>query len=146
MPSFRETFGDFSPTMHGVIVSSVLIPGALSALVSGVMADRFGHVRLFALGAFIYGCGTGIECASPILGVFILGRLIKGIGEGMFLSNVYVQVSEISPARIRGIMTALPQFAIVTGIVTGYFMYAAPACPHVGDTDSSLPGVMARRR
>ncbi|KAF9881603.1 MFS sugar transporter [Colletotrichum karsti] len=122
MPSFRETFGDFSPTMHGVIVSSVLIPGALSALVSGVMADRFGHVRLFALGAFIYGCGTGIECASPILGVFILGRLIKGIGEGMFLSNVYVQVSEISPARIRGIMTALPQFAIVTGIVTGYFM------------------------
>ncbi|WYZ45078.1 hypothetical protein EsH8_VIII_000394 [Colletotrichum jinshuiense] len=108
--------------MHGVIVSSVLIPGALSALVSGVMADRFGHVRLFALGAFIYGCGTGIECASPILGVFILGRLIKGAGEGMFLSNVYVQVSEMSPARVRGIMTALPQFSIVTGIVIGYFM------------------------
>ncbi|TEA18448.1 High-affinity glucose transporter [Colletotrichum sidae] len=122
MPSFRRTFGDFSPTMHGVIVSSVLIPGALSALVSGVMADRFGHVRLFALGAFIYGCGAGIECASPTLGVFILGRLIKGIGEGMFLSNVYVQVSEISPARVRGIITALPQFAIVTGIVVGYFM------------------------
>ncbi|KAL0944615.1 MFS sugar transporter [Colletotrichum truncatum] len=122
MPSFRKTFGDFSPTMHGVIVSSVLIPGALSALVSGVMADRFGHVRLFALGAFIYGCGTGIECASPILGVFVLGRLIKGIGEGMFLSNVYVQVSEISPSRVRGIMTALPQFSIVTGIVCGYFI------------------------
>ncbi|GJC78939.1 high-affinity glucose transporter [Colletotrichum liriopes] len=122
MPSFRQTFGDFSPTMHGVIVSSVLIPGALSALVSGAMADRFGHVVLFALGAFVYGCGTGIECASPKLGVFIFGRLIKGVGEGMFLSNVYVQVSEMSPARVRGIMTALPQFSIVTGIVTGYFM------------------------
>ncbi|KAJ0164594.1 High-affinity glucose transporter [Colletotrichum tanaceti] len=122
MPSFRQTFGEFSPTMHGVIVSSVLIPGALSALVSGAMADRFGHVLLFALGAFVYGCGAGVECASPKLGVFVLGRLIKGVGEGMFLSNVYVQVSEMSPARVRGIMTALPQFSIVTGIVAGYFI------------------------
>ncbi|KAF4816062.1 putative metabolite transport protein YwtG [Colletotrichum siamense] len=143
MPSFRETFGDFSPTMHGVIVSSVLIPGALSALVSGVMADRFGHVRLFALGAFIYGCGTGIECASPILGVFVLGRLIKGIGEGMFLSNVYVQVSEISPARIRGIMTALPQFAIVTGIVTGYFMCYGTATLGMSSAAWRLPLAVA---
>ncbi|KAK1593905.1 hexose transporter [Colletotrichum navitas] len=122
MPSFRQTFGDFSPTMHGVIVSSVLIPGALSALVSGAMADRFGHVLLFALGSFVYGCGAALECASPKIGLFIFGRLIKGVGEGMFLSNVYVQVSELSPARVRGIMTALPQFSIVTGIVVGYFM------------------------
>ncbi|WYZ41956.1 hypothetical protein EsH8_V_000851 [Colletotrichum jinshuiense] len=143
MPSFRKTFGDFSPTMHGVIVSSVLIPGALSALVSGVMADRFGHVRLFALGAFIYGCGTGIECASPILGVFILGRLIKGVGEGMFLSNVYVQVSEISPARLRGVMTALPQFAIVTGIVTGYFMCYGTATLGISSAAWRLPLAVA---
>ncbi|KAF6814004.1 MFS sugar transporter (hexose transporter), partial [Colletotrichum plurivorum] len=143
MPSFRETFGDFSPTMHGVIVSSVLIPGALSALVAGVLADRFGHVRLFALGSFIYGCGTGIECASPILGVFILGRLIKGIGEGMFLSNVYVQVSEMSPARFRGIMTALPQFSIVTGLVIGYFMCYGTATLGMSSVTWRLPLAIA---
>ncbi|KAK0377180.1 hypothetical protein CLIM01_05434 [Colletotrichum limetticola] len=139
MPSFRHTFGDFSPTMHGVIVSSVLIPGALSALVSGAMADRFGHVLLFSLGAFVYGCGAGIECASPVLGVFILGRLIKGVGEGMFLSNVYVQVSEISPARVRGIITALPQFSIVTGIVIGYFMCYATARIEISSLAWRLP-------
>ncbi|OLN81232.1 High-affinity glucose transporter 10 [Colletotrichum chlorophyti] len=128
--------------MHGVIVSSVLLPGALSAMISGIMADRFGHVRLFALGAFIYGCGTAIECGANILGVFILGRLIKGLGEGMFLSNVYVQVSEISPARLRGMMTALPQFSIVIGLVTGYFMCYGTARLH-GSVSWRLPLAIA---
>ncbi|KAF3360250.1 COP9 signalosome complex subunit 2 [Verticillium dahliae VDG1] len=122
MPSFEATFGHVSPTMHGVIVSSVLIPGALTALVAGVLADRFGHVRLFSLGALIYAVGAALECAATVLGLFIFGRLVKGVGEGLFLSNVYVQVSEMAPARRRGVMTALPQFLIVTGIVLGFFM------------------------
>ncbi|KAG7106660.1 Glucose transporter GlcP like protein [Verticillium longisporum] len=122
MPSFGATFGHVSPTMHGVIVSSVLIPGALTALVAGVLADRFGHVRLFSLGALIYAVGAALECAAAVLGLFIFGRLVKGVGEGLFLSNVYVQVSEMAPARRRGVMTALPQFLIVTGIVLGFFM------------------------
>lgn len=121
MSSFKDTFGDFSATIHGVIVSTILIPGALTALVAGALAHRFGHVRLIAIGSVIFGIGAAIECGAPYLGVFIFGRLIKGIGEGLFLSNVYVQVSEMSPSRVRGIMTALPQFLITTGIVTGYF-------------------------
>ncbi|KAM0241373.1 hypothetical protein ACHAP5_007648 [Fusarium lateritium] len=121
MSSFKDTFGDFSATIHGVIVSTILIPGALTALVAGALAHRFGHVRLIAIGSIIFGIGAAIECGAPYLGVFIFGRLIKGIGEGLFLSNVYVQVSEMSPSRVRGIMTALPQFLITTGIVTGYF-------------------------
>ncbi|CAF3531777.1 unnamed protein product [Fusarium graminearum] len=119
--SFKNTFGDFSATIHGVIVSTILIPGALTALVAGALAHRFGHVRLIAIGSIIFGIGAAIECGAPYLGVFIFGRLVKGIGEGLFLSNVYVQVSEMSPSRVRGIMTALPQFLITSGLVTGYF-------------------------
>ncbi|UPK99955.1 hypothetical protein LCI18_010890 [Fusarium solani-melongenae] len=121
MSSFKETFGDFSATVHGVIVSTILIPGALTALIAGTLAHRFGHVKLIAIGSIIFGIGAALECGAPYLGVFILGRLIKGIGEGLFLSNVYVQVSEMSPSSVRGIMTALPQFLITSGIVTGYF-------------------------
>lgn len=122
MPTFRATFGHFSPVMHGVIVSSILLTGALTALLAGAFAHRFGHIRLVALGSLCYAVGAGIECASSLLGVFILGRLIKGIGEGLFLSNVFVQVSEMSPTSRRGIMTALPQALITIGIVFGYFV------------------------
>ncbi|KAF4981153.1 hypothetical protein FZEAL_2987 [Fusarium zealandicum] len=121
MASFKDTFGDFSATIHGVIVSTILIPGALTALIAGALANRFGHVKLITIGSIIFGIGAAIECGAPQLGVFIFGRLLKGVGEGLFLSNIYVQVSEMSPSRVRGIMTALPQFLIVSGIVTGFF-------------------------
>lgn len=122
MPAFEVTMGPISSTIRGVVVSSILLPGALAALVAGILADRHGRKRLVILGAVIYGIGAAIECGSVVLAMFIVGRLIKGAGQGLFLSTVYVQVSEISPARTRGTMTSLPQFLIVCGLVTGFFM------------------------
>lgn len=116
------TMGHVSPTIRGVIVSSILLPGALAALVAGVLADRYGRKRLILSGAICYGVGAAIECGSVALAMFIVGRLVKGVGNGLFLSTVYVQVSEISPARARGTMTSIPQFTIVCGLVTGFFM------------------------
>jgi sugar porter (SP) family MFS transporter len=118
----QETFGELSSMIHGVVVSSILLPGALSALVAGILADKYGRMRLITIGSVIYGIGAAIECAAPVLGVFITGRLIKGVGEGLFISAIYVQVSEISPTRIRGIMTSLPQFLVTLGLVAGYFI------------------------
>ncbi|KAK5991609.1 Glucose transporter GlcP-like protein [Cladobotryum mycophilum] len=142
MPSFKSTVGSFSATIHGVIVSAILIPGAITALVAGALAHRFGHAKVIALGSLIYGIGAAVECGAPSLGGFIFGRLVKGVGNGLFLSNVFVQVSEISPARVRGVMTALPQFITVLGIVIGYFIcYGAS---RLGDSSSSWripPGI-----
>jgi len=135
MPAFRATFGELSAILHGVIVSSILLPGAITALISGVLADRYGRTRLIALGTVTYGIGAGLECAAPILAVFIVGRLIKGLGEGLFLSTVYVQVSEISPAHLRGTLTSLPQFLITVGLVTGFFICYGTA--QLGDDTSA---------
>ncbi|KAI0128225.1 general substrate transporter [Hypoxylon sp. NC0597] len=121
MPEFEKTFGKLSATIHGVVISSILLPGALSALVAGLLADKYGRIRLIVIGCCVYGLGAAVECSATILGIFILGRLIKGIGEGLFLSTVYVQVCEISPARNRGTMSSLPQFGIVTGLLAGFF-------------------------
>ncbi|KAH8881262.1 sugar transport protein [Thozetella sp. PMI_491] len=144
MPSYIETFGEFSATIHGVIVSSILIPGALAALAAGILADRYGRIRVVKAGSLIFGIGAAIECAAPLLGVFILGRLIKGIGEGLFLSAVYVQVSEMSPARIRGIMTSVPQFLITTGLVLGYFICYGTARMSTSSASWRVPlGIMS---
>lgn len=122
MDQFEATMGPISSTIRGVIVSSILPTGALAALMAGILADRYGRKHLILSGAIIYGIGAAIECASVVLGMFIFGRLVKGVGQGLFLSTVYVQVSEISPARTRGTMTSLPQFLIVCGLVIGFFM------------------------
>ncbi|CAH0033958.1 unnamed protein product [Clonostachys rhizophaga] len=121
MPAFSSSFGTFSATVHGVIVSSVLIPGAITSLAAGPLAHSFGHVKIIAIGSLIYGVGSAIECGTPSLGGFIFGRLIKGVGIGLFLSNVWVQISETSPYHTRGIMNALPLFFVGLGIVLGFF-------------------------
>ncbi|PSR92404.1 general substrate transporter [Coniella lustricola] len=122
MASFQVTMGSITSTVRGIIVSSILLTGAIAALAAGILADKYGRKHLIISGAIIYGIGASIECASIALGMFIAGRLVKGTGQGLFLSTIYVQVSEISPASTRGIMTSLPQFLIVCGLVTGFFM------------------------
>ena len=122
MESFKATFGDFSPVLHGVIVSSILLTGAISALFAGVVAQQLGYAKVIALGSLVYSIGAAIECGSSVLGIFIFGRLLKGLGTGLFISNIYVQISETSPFKVRGILTALPQFTIVFGLAMGYFI------------------------
>ena len=122
MPSFVDTFGHFSATLHGVIVSSILLTGAIFSLLGGILADRYGRTRMIALGSLIFGIGAAIETTSAHLAMFIIGRLIKGVGEGIFLMTVYVLVAELSPAKRRGSITNITQIMISTGIVAGYFI------------------------
>ena len=84
MPSFIETFGSFSATVHGVIVSSILVTGILVSLLGGILAERYGRPRMIALGSLIFGIGAVVETTSVKLAMFIIGRLTKGVGEGIF--------------------------------------------------------------
>ena len=122
MPSFIESFGHFSATVHEVIVSSILISGALTSLLGGILADRYGRTRMIAQGSLICCIGTALETTSVHLALFIIGRLIKGVGQGIFLMTVYVLVAEISPAKRRGTVANIPQIMISSGIVSGYFI------------------------
>ncbi|KAL1626920.1 hypothetical protein SLS54_002458 [Diplodia seriata] len=122
MSSFEASFGSFSATIHGVIVSSILIPAALSSLITGNVADLYGRPRTIMFGAFVFGVGAAIEAAANNLGAFIAGRVITGVGEGFFLSVLVVYVCEISPAARRGPLASLPQFGTTIGIAAGYFI------------------------
>ena len=83
MTSFKETFGEFSATVHGVIVSSILIGGVITSLISGILADRYGRPRMIALGSLIFGVGATLETTAFHLPTFVVGRLIKGVGRDL---------------------------------------------------------------
>jgi MFS family permease len=74
------------------------------------------------IGALIFGLGAALETGSTNIAMFITGRVIAGIGEGLFLGNVMTYVTEIAPARRRGRCGSLVQFAVTVGIATGYFI------------------------
>lgn len=90
MPQFAGTFGLLSSTVHGLVVSTILIPAALSSFFGGHLANKLGRLRGTVLGAAIFGVGAAVEASSIALGMLIAGRAVKGIGEGLFLSTSVV--------------------------------------------------------
>ncbi|CAI7614433.1 unnamed protein product [Penicillium palitans] len=122
MKDFKKSFGSQNSTIHGLIVSCILIPAALSSFFAGYVADRLGRPKGISIGVFIFGIGAAIEAGAVALPMFIVGRIVEGLGEGLFLGNLVVLICEISPTRTRGALTTGPQLAITLGLVMGYFI------------------------
>lgn len=90
MGDFAKYVGNPSPTIHGIIVSSILIPAAISSFFAGKVADALGRPRGIAIGSFIFAVGAALEGASVHIGMFIVGRVVEGIGEGLYLGTLVV--------------------------------------------------------
>lgn len=116
---FYELFFDIGtlPTLQGWAMSSALIGCIFGAVISGVVADRFGRkiplifsAALFTLSAF----GTGyVDEFTP----FIIYRLIGGLGIGLASTLSPMYIAEIAPAKYRGQFVAINQLTLVIGIL-----------------------------
>ncbi|EED23523.1 MFS sugar transporter, putative [Talaromyces stipitatus ATCC 10500] len=122
MHSYIASFGFVSSTVHGLIVSSILIPAAISSFFAGKVADILGRPKGISLGAFIFGLGAALEAGAAHLSMFIVGRCIEGIGEGLYLGTLVVYICEISPPSKRGPLTSTPQLLITLGLCVGFFV------------------------
>ncbi|MCJ1284887.1 hypothetical protein MMC26_004224 [Xylographa opegraphella] len=121
MPYFETTFGVLSPTIRGFTVSLIMLMGAVPSFFSGQLADRFGHLHIVMAGALVFTLGAILQASASQLSMFLVGRALAGIGEGLWLTNVSVYITEISPAARRGTLVSLPQFMATIGVCTGYF-------------------------
>ena len=90
MKSYISEFEPQSASVHGLIVSSILLPAAMSSFFAGRVADILGRQKGIALGALIFGLGTALEAGAVSIAMFIVGRCIEGIGEGLYLGTLVV--------------------------------------------------------
>lgn len=89
---------------------------------TGHLANALGRLKATAIGSFVFGIGATIECSSFQLSQLFIGRAVKGVGEGFFLSTLVVYITEISPPSQRGTLASLPQLVTTLGVMVGYFM------------------------
>jgi len=121
---FVKTQFALSTSMEGWFVSSALVGCILGVAFAGEMSDRFGRKKSLIFSGLLFSVSV-LGCAlSGSNSELVIFRLIGGIGVGVasMLSPLYI--SEVSPARIRGRMVALYQFAITVGILSAYFANA----------------------
>ncbi|KAJ7588192.1 general substrate transporter [Mycena floridula] len=121
MPQFESQFGKLSPTVHGLLVSSILITAAVVSIISGPLSDRISRTYTIAIGGVVYAVGAAIACSAGTLTQLFVGRCVTGIGEGLFISSITVYVTEISPAASRGRLASFVQTFNTLGVMIGYF-------------------------
>jgi SP family arabinose:H+ symporter-like MFS transporter len=104
----------------GWAVGCILIGCAAGALLAGKCADQFGRKATLIICAILFavsGLGAGL---ATELGVFVLFRLIGGLGVGAAAMVSPMYIAETVPSKQRGRLVSLYQLAIVLGILLAY--------------------------
>lgn len=121
MSQFEATIGALSPTLVGFTVSLIMLAGTVPSVFAGWLADHHGRLKTITLGSVLFCLGALLQGTAYGLPQFLLGRTFAGLGEGVYLSNMSVYISEISPTKSRGVLSGLPQLMATAGICIGYF-------------------------
>jgi sugar porter (SP) family MFS transporter len=105
---------------QGFTISSALIGTVTGALLAGRPADKFGRKTILFLVAFLFALSAMGSALARSLPWFIVFRFLGGVGVGASSVVAPMYISEISPAKVRGRMTALFQFNVIFGILIAY--------------------------
>jgi SP family sugar:H+ symporter-like MFS transporter len=116
----EKTF-DLSKFGTGLNVGAILVGCAIGAFIAGRLADILGRRLMMIIAALLFMASALAAGAASSSLMFILARLVGGLGVGAasVLSPVYI--SEVTPAAIRGRLSSIQQIMIISGL-TGAFL------------------------
>jgi len=117
--TIQELFA-LTPFWHGFAIASALIGTIAGALIAGRPADRYGRKPVLFVIAFLFAISAFGSAVAGSLTTFIIYRLLGGIAVGASSVVAPMYISEISPANVRGRMTALFQFNVIFGILIAF--------------------------
>ncbi len=119
-----QALWQLSPGLHGFAMASALYGTVVGSLLGGIPTDRFGRKpTLLGIGV-LYVISALWSAMSNDVDSFIIARLIGGLGIGMSTVVAPLYISEIAPAKHRGLLAGMFQFNIVFGIVVAYLSNA----------------------
>lgn len=115
-----QTLWGLSPALHGFAMGSALYGTVLGSLFGGWPTDRFGRKKtLLCIGLLYVISAVGCAFANGVT-MFIVARVIGGIGIGISTVAAPLYISEIAPPAYRGRLAGMFQFNIVFGILIAF--------------------------
>ncbi len=115
-----QTLWGLSPGLHGVVMGSALYGTVVGSLLGGWPADRFGRKATLLWIGILYFAGAVGSALAPNVAVFIVARVIGGLGIGISTVVAPMYISEIAPPKHRGRLAGMFQFNIVFGILMAF--------------------------
>jgi sugar porter (SP) family MFS transporter len=115
-----QSLWGLSPGLHGIAIASALYGTVVGALAGGWPADRFGRkATLLWIGVLYFVGAVGSGLATNV-SLFIVARVIGGLGIGISTVAAPLYISEIAPPKYRGRLAGMFQFNIVFGILIAF--------------------------
>lgn len=126
-----------NPSLQGWAMSSALVGCIIGTFISGFLAGSYGRKKLLILASLLFlvsALGTG---GSRHFSIFILYRILGGIGIGLASNQSPVYIAEVAPASLRGRFVSLNQLTIVFGILLAQIINWIIAEPVPADASGS---------
>jgi len=119
---FLQQHFQLSSAMMGWAASSALVGCFLGVPLAGILSDRAGRRTTLIFAALLFLISALGSAIAQTLTEFVIFRMIGGFGVGIASMTSPMYIAEISPARHRGRMVSLNQFAIIFGMLVVYFV------------------------
>ncbi|VUC23392.1 unnamed protein product [Clonostachys rosea] len=122
--SFRRQFGYYLNDESGWVIEAKYQSAwsgastgsqTIGAMISGYMADRIGRIWPLRIASIIILVGAILLVTARQIAVLIAGKVILGLGIGFVVSQTAPFLSELAPAKIRGMCVASINVCLVLG-------------------------------
>jgi len=132
-----ESAFDLGKLGIGVNVGAILVGSSVGAFLAGRMADLIGRRGVMMLAAVLFLFSALLAGGAGSSAIFIIARIIGGLGVGAASVISPVYISEVTPAAVRGRLSSVQQVMIISGL-TGAFVANFVLARYAGGSTAQL--------
>lgn len=122
-PFYKSVFGlEDGSFLFGFSVSCLIWGCIFGNFFAGPLSDRIGRKPTLLISAILFFVSSLITALSGGIVVFIIGRILAGVGVGFAILVAPVFIAEVAPPQKRGWLVSFNQLLIVIGLSSAYFV------------------------
>jgi MFS transporter, SP family, arabinose:H+ symporter len=115
-----QSLWNLSAGLHGIAIACALYGTVAGSLAGGWLVDRAGRRAALLFVGALYIVGSVLSALAPDVLVFMIARVLGGLGIGISTVAAPLYISEIAPPQLRGRLTGMFQLNIVIGILVAF--------------------------
>ncbi len=118
MPVIAKEFS-LSAVALGWVPTAYMLAAAMFLVPFGRAADILGRKRIFAIGIAVFALGSTLAAVSPSGLIFIISRVVQGIGGAMIFGTGVAILTSVFPPGERGKAIGWNTAAVYVGLSSG---------------------------